>query len=116
MNRKSLWLVVAAVLAGATLTTIFANTEQGETGARWEYRGVVIRSPFAAVDGCGEIEAELQGMGKLEVSSRVVGDRVIAGLKELDQIAYIRYAIVYLQLDDLASIRAEIDWLLEPTR
>ena len=64
MNRKSLWLVVAAVLAGATLTTIFANTEQGETGARWEYRGVVIRSPFAAVDGCGEIEAELNELGK----------------------------------------------------
>jgi transcriptional repressor NrdR len=38
---------------------------------------------------------------------------VIAGLKELDHIAYIRYAIVYLKLDDLASLRAEIDHLLE---
>ena len=34
---------------------------------------------------------------------------VIAGLKRLDQIAYIRYAIVYLQLSDLLSIRQEID-------
>jgi transcriptional repressor NrdR len=52
-------------------------------------------------------------MGRSEVSSRVVGDMVIAGLKEMDQIAYIRYAIVYLGLDDLRSIRKEIDRLLE---
>ncbi len=51
-------------------------------------------------------------MSKSEVSSRVVGDLVIGGLKELDHIAYIRYAIVYLGLDDLQSIREEIDRLL----
>ena len=61
----------------------------------------------------GEIEATLQAMGKSEVSSRVVGDMAIAGLKELDHIAYIRYAIVYLGLDDLRAIRDEIDRLLE---
>ena len=61
----------------------------------------------------GEIEATLQAMGRAEVSSRVVGDMVIAGLKALDQIAYIRYAIVYLGLDDLQSIRDEIDRILE---
>lgn len=61
----------------------------------------------------GEIEATLQGLGRAEVSSRVVGDMVIAGLKKLDLIAYIRYAIVYLGLDDLSSIRSEIDRLLE---
>jgi len=61
----------------------------------------------------GEIESKLQSIGRSEVSSRVVGDMVIAGLKELDQIAYIRYAIVYLGLDDLMSIRDEIDHLLE---
>jgi transcriptional repressor NrdR len=61
----------------------------------------------------GEIEATLQTMGKSEVSSRVVGDMVMAGLKELDHIAYIRYAIVYLGFDDLKSVRDEIDRLLE---
>ncbi len=61
----------------------------------------------------GEIESALQAMGRAEVSSRVVGDMVIAGLKEMDQVAYIRYAIVYLGLDDLKSIRDEIDHLLE---
>lgn len=61
----------------------------------------------------GNIEANLQEMEEIEVSSRVVGDMVIAGLKELDEVAYIRYAIVYLGLEDLSSIRNEIDILLE---
>ena len=61
----------------------------------------------------GEIETKLQAMERSEVSSRIVGDMVIAGVKELDQIAYIRYAIVYLGLDDLHAIRKEIDRLLE---
>ena len=61
----------------------------------------------------GEIESALQTMGRAEVSSRVVGDMVIAGLKDLDQIAYIRYAIVYLGLDGLEAIRNEINRILE---
>ena len=73
------------------------------------------KRPVAAADiehMVGEIEAELQQMGKAEVPSRLVGDRVIRQLKEMDEVAYIRYAIVYLRLDDLESIRTEIDDLL----
>ena len=82
-------------------------------------RGIRIscaKRPVSATDTerlVGEIESTLQAMGRAEVSSRVVGDMVISGLKELDHIAYIRYAIVYLGLDDLRSIRTEIDRLLE---
>ena len=60
-----------------------------------------------------EIENSLQRMGRSEVPSRIVGDMVIAGLKDLDQIAYIRYAIVYLHMNDLRAILQEIDRLLE---
>jgi transcriptional repressor NrdR len=82
-------------------------------------RGIRIacaKRPVSAADIerlIGHIESQLQKMGKSEVSSRVVGDLVINGLKELDQIAYIRYAIVYLGLDDLHALRSEIDRLLE---
>jgi transcriptional repressor NrdR len=82
-------------------------------------RGIRIscaKRPVSAADIerlVGEVEAPLQSMGRSEVSSRVIGDMVIAGLKELDLIAYIRYAIVYLGLDDLHAIRKEIDRLLE---
>lgn len=82
-------------------------------------RGIQIacaKRPVSATDIerlVGEVEANLQQMGKEEVSSRVVGDMVITGLKSLDQVAYIRYAIVYLGLDDLRAIREEIDRLLD---
>ncbi len=74
------------------------------------------KRPVSAADVerlIGQVEAELQKLGKAEISSRIVGDMVISGLKELDQIAYIRYAIVYLRMDDLHSLRSEIDRLLE---
>jgi transcriptional repressor NrdR len=82
-------------------------------------RGIRIscaKRPVSAADIerlVGEIESALQAMGRAEVSSRIVGDMVITGLKEMDLIAYIRYAIVYLGLDDLHAIRTEIDRLLE---
>lgn len=82
-------------------------------------RGIRIscaKRPVSAADIerlVGEIEATLQTMGKSEVSSRIVGDMAMAGLKELDHIAYIRYAIVYLGFDDLKAVRDEIDRLLE---
>jgi len=75
-----------------------------------------VKRPVSAADIdrlTGEVEAQLIEMGQAEVSSRVVGDKVIAGLKELDQIAYIRFALVYLGLDDLHAIRSEIDRLIE---
>jgi transcriptional repressor NrdR len=95
-----------------------------QDGAREEFdrqkleRGIRIacaKRPVSAEDIerlIGQVEVELQRLGKAEVSSRVVGDLVIKGLKELDQIAYIRYAIVYLRLDDLHALRNEIDRLL----
>jgi transcriptional repressor NrdR len=81
-------------------------------------RGIRIacaKRPVSAADIerlVGAIESSLQRMGRAEVSSRIVGDLVVKGLKELDQIAYVRYAIVYLHLNDLQAIRSEIDRLL----
>lgn len=98
-----------------------------QDGAREEFdrqkleRGIRIscaKRPVPAADIerlVGQVESELQKLGRAEISSRVVGDLVIQGLKELDQIAYIRYAIVYLRLDDLHALRNEIDRLLVET-
>ncbi len=69
--------------------------------------------PRAAIDRLVTgIEAFLGEDSCIEVSSRAIGQMVIAGLRELDDIAYIRYAIVFLGLEDLASVRGEIDHLL----
>jgi transcriptional repressor NrdR len=60
----------------------------------------------------GEVESKLQKMTKLEIPSRIIGDLVINGLHDLDKIAYIRYAIVYLPLNNLNDILDEINRLL----
>ncbi|MEL7603928.1 MAG: transcriptional regulator NrdR [Bacillota bacterium] len=81
-------------------------------------RGIQISCAKRPIQAAGisnladRIEAHLQNMGRDEVPSRVVGDMVIEGLKDLDPIAYIRYAIVYLGLDNLASVRDMLDTLL----
>lgn len=59
------------------------------------------------------IESKVHATGKAEVSAKFVGDLVMAGLKDLDHVAYIRYAIVYLGLADIEAVRREIDRLLE---
>ena len=66
-----------------------------------------------AVEGLVDrVEAELRAIGRAEVNSKIIGDIVIEGLKELDKVAYIRFAIVYLGLDDLEAVRSEIDRLM----
>ncbi|MFL7794590.1 MAG: transcriptional regulator NrdR [Anaerolineae bacterium] len=58
------------------------------------------------------VENRIRQMGKTEIPSRVIGDFVIEELKTLDPVSYIRYAIVYLGLEDLEAVREEIDRLL----
>jgi transcriptional repressor NrdR len=58
-----------------------------------------------------QIEAQVLAMNRSEVPARDIGDIVLRGLRNLDEVAYIRYAIVYLNLKDLESVRGEIDKL-----
>lgn len=59
-----------------------------------------------------QVESEVQRMAKTEVPSRVIGDLVMERLKELDELAYILFASVYLPLTDLESMKVEVDRLL----
>ena len=74
-----------------------------------------VKLPVAAAEIdrlVGEVESKLMQLEKPEVSSRVVGDMVISGLKGMNEIAYIRFALVYLGLNDLQAIRKEVDSLI----
>lgn len=59
------------------------------------------------------IEERIRQTGRTEVSSRTIGDLVITELQGLDPVSYIRYAIVYLGLEDLEAVQREINRLLE---
>ena len=78
-------------------------------------RTACTRRPISADDLerlAARVENHIRQMGKTEIPSRVIGDLTIKELKALDPVSYIRYAIVYLGLEDLDAVRAEIDRLL----
>jgi transcriptional repressor NrdR len=52
-------------------------------------------------------------MGEREVSSRTIGERVMEALKELDQVAYVRFASVYRSFQDVKEFRDEVERLQE---
>lgn len=53
----------------------------------------------------------LRAMGEREISSRILGEEVMRELKQLDEVAYIRFASVYRHFKDLNEFREEIDRL-----
>ena len=56
-----------------------------------------------------DIENELYKQGKQEVSSTVIGDMVMGHLKQIDQIAYIRFASIYRDFADITRLKQEVD-------
>ena len=62
-----------------------------------------------------DIEAELFQMGRTEIPSVVIGDKVVAGLKKLDHIAFIRFASVYREFTDITTLKEEVDTLANHT-
>ena len=59
----------------------------------------------------GRITHRLQTMGEREVSGRLIGDMVMEELRELDEIAYVRYASVYRSFHDITEFQEEIERL-----
>jgi transcriptional repressor NrdR len=57
------------------------------------------------------IERELIEGGEKEVGASVVADKVMAHLRELDPVAYVRFASVYRRFRDIDELKNEIDQL-----
>jgi transcriptional repressor NrdR len=73
------------------------------------------KRPIAAADIeriVNQIEERLLSLGKAEVRSDIIGEMVLGKLKELDPLAYIRFAIVYMELEDVEALRQELDRLM----
>ena len=59
-----------------------------------------------------EIEQELQNSMEREISTEVIGERVMENLRTIDQVAYVRFASVYRQFKDIDSFMEELTKLL----
>ena len=58
-----------------------------------------------------KIKASLRATGEREIDSRAVGELVMSQLRDLDEVAFVRFASVYRSFKDLDEFRQEIDRL-----
>lgn len=56
-----------------------------------------------------EIETEINHLNQKEVTSAYIGELVMNKLKNIDKIAYVRFASVYREFDDVQSFADEIE-------
>lgn len=63
-----------------------------------------------------ELEAELYAMGRSEVDSLTIGELVMDRLRQIDDVAYVRFASVYGRFTDVERMTEEIDALRERKR
>ena len=59
------------------------------------------------------LEAELYGAYESDVPSRVIGERLMELLKDLDQVAYVRFASVYREFKDARDFVDELEPILK---
>jgi transcriptional repressor NrdR len=59
-----------------------------------------------------DIELELMGKLDHEISTEKIGNLVMDRLKEIDEVAYVRFASVYRQFKDIDTFMAELSKLL----
>ena len=62
-------------------------------------------------EAMSKIKANIRSGGEREVHSRDVGEQVMRQLRELDEVAFVRFASVYRSFKDLNEFREEIDKL-----
>ncbi len=60
-----------------------------------------------------EIQEKLQNLSKPEITSKEVGEEVIRRLKDLDEVAYVRFASVYHKFKDVSEFMDELKGLLK---
>ncbi len=69
--------------------------------------------PAGAIEKVADdIETELYALGRPEVPSSAIGDMVMAQLRKLDSVAYIRFASVYRDFTDITDLKQEVESLL----
>ncbi len=64
-------------------------------------------------DLVNEVETELFGLGEREIPSSVIGEILMDRLKDLDPVAYVRFASVYREFKDVNTFMNELKKVLE---
>jgi transcriptional repressor NrdR len=70
-------------------------------------------SAKALADIVDEIDQLVQDAPDREIEARLIGERAMDRLKDLDKVAYVRFASVYRQFEDVEEFMSELRGLLE---
>jgi transcriptional repressor NrdR len=96
-----------------------SRTEFESSKLRGSLRLALRKRPVSAeaIDAaCASIEEKLLTSGRREVDTRYVGELVMQELKRLDKIAYIRFASVYKNFEDLSEFQEAIAEVGQPRK
>ena len=74
------------------------------------------KRPVDSEEIAASIEAELQNSFTGDITSKALGEMVLARLKEIDTVSYIRFASVYREFQDIDSFMEEIKSLSGKTK
>ena len=74
-----------------------------------EKRPVTLERVEQAVD---DIEGTVRARGEAEISSKEIGRLATEALRDIDQLAYIRFASVYHSYEDIDTLKREVDRLM----
>jgi transcriptional repressor NrdR len=102
-----------------SLTVVKKNGERMPYDREKLMRGVrtaCYRRPVSAQQleaFANDVEAGLMALDEQEVPSSTIGDLVMARLRELDEVAYIRFASVYRSFTDIGKLREAVEELLD---
>jgi transcriptional repressor NrdR len=102
-----------------SLTVVKKNGERMPYDREKLMRGVrtaCYRRPVSAQQleaFANDVEAALMALDEQEVPSSTIGDLVMARLRELDEVAYIRFASVYRSFTDIGKLREAVEELLD---
>lgn len=70
--------------------------------------------PLEKIDALAEeIAKKVYNSMEQEISSKKIGEMVMEGLKELDEVAYVRYASVYRSFKDISSFLEELQTMMQ---
>ena len=90
-------------------------SSEGQNGG-WRSTAVWPLSNQQIEDVVSEIEAEVYRQYDTEVPSSAIGELLMARLRELDQVAYVRFASVYREFKDVSEFMDEVQPMLEESK
>ena len=63
-----------------------------------------------------DVKKQIYNSLEREVTSKRIGELVMNGLKDIDEVAYVRYASVYMQFTDISSFMSELEGLMKESK